>query len=60
MAAWLAEPSPVDDAHVVVGWLEETVGRRLVAGSALYDRSGTLQGFSRQTWIQLAGAGGPR
>jgi hypothetical protein len=35
-------------------------GRKLTAGSALYSRSGVLQGFSRQTWIEVAAAGEPR
>jgi hypothetical protein len=54
MAARLEEPVLADEAHIVVGWLDAVSGRKLSAGSALYSRSGVLQGFSRQTWITLA------
>jgi hypothetical protein len=60
MAAWLAEPVAAHEAHVLVGWLEGGSGRKLYAGSALYSPSGTLQGFSRQTWITIARTGAPR
>jgi hypothetical protein len=60
MAARLDEPVAAHDAHILVGWLEGVAGRKLYAGSALYSRSGTLQGFSRQTWIKLADAGASR
>lgn len=57
MATRLDEPVPAHDAHILVGWLEGVSGRKLFAGSALYSRSGALQGFSRQTWIMVAGTG---
>jgi hypothetical protein len=56
MAARLDGPVLADEAHILVGWLDSVSGRKLYAGSALYSRSGTLQGFSRQTWIRLAGS----
>jgi hypothetical protein len=39
------------------GWLEGKSGRTLTAGSAIYSREGIRQGFSRQTWITVAGPG---
>jgi hypothetical protein len=60
MAARLLPPIMAQDAHIVVGWLEEVSGRKLAAGSALYTRDGVLQGFSRQTWITLPDPGTPR
>jgi hypothetical protein len=53
MAARLVPTIMAQEAHIVVGWLEETSGRKLFAGSALYTRDGVLQGFARQTWITL-------
>jgi hypothetical protein len=53
MAARLVPSIAVHSAYIVVGWLEEVSGRRLVAGSALYTRDGEPQGFSRQTWVTL-------
>jgi hypothetical protein len=38
---------------VVVGWRVGRSGRKLQAGTALYDASGTLRGRSLQTWIAL-------
>jgi hypothetical protein len=56
MAAQLEEPVVADEAHIVVGWLDGVDGRKLHAGSALYSRSGVLQGRSRQTWIMVEAA----
>jgi hypothetical protein len=36
---------------VVVGWAIGRSGRKLEAGTALYDAAGMLRGRSRQTWI---------
>ena len=57
MAAQLPGSIAAGSAHIVVGWLEGTSGRKLATGSALYSRDGVLQGFSRQTWITLASPG---
>jgi hypothetical protein len=53
MAARLSPALEAQQAHIVVGWLEDVSGRKLTAGSALYTRGGVLQGFARQTWITL-------
>ena len=60
MAVRLSPPIVAHDAHIVVGWLEGVSGRKLAAGSAIYTPDGTMQGFSRQTWITLPDAGTPR
>jgi hypothetical protein len=56
MTARLYEPVLPDEAYILVGWLAGRSGRKLDARSALYSPSGTLRGFSRQTWITLADA----
>jgi hypothetical protein len=38
---------------VVVGWPVGRSGRKLQAGTALYDESGTRRGVSLQTWITI-------
>jgi hypothetical protein len=38
---------------VVVGWPISRSGRKLYAGTALYDGSGTVRGRSLQTWITV-------
>jgi hypothetical protein len=60
MAARLSRPILAQTAHIVVGWLEGSSGRKLTAGSALYTQDGVMQSFSRQTWITLTDAGTPR
>ena len=59
MAVRLPRPIVAQSTHIVVGWLDGVSGRKLAAGSALYSRDGTLQGFSRQTWITLTNPGRP-
>ena len=54
MTARLYEPVPADEARILVGWLIGRSGRKLDAASALFSRSGTLLGLSRQTWITVA------
>lgn len=39
---------------VVIGWPLSREGRKLHAGTAIYNRDGTLTGIARQTWILLA------
>src|SRR2546423_440079 len=60
MAARLLPRIVAQSAHIVVGWLDDQSGRKLVAGSALYSRDGIMQAFSRQTWITLSDAGTSR
>jgi len=55
MTAQLYEPVPANDVRILIGWLIGRSGRKLDAASALFSRSGTLLGLSRQTWITLAG-----
>jgi hypothetical protein len=57
MAARLPARITAQSAFIVIGWLESVSGRKLSAGTALYSRDGTTQGFARQTWITL---GAPR
>jgi hypothetical protein len=38
---------------IIVGWPIARSGRKLEAGTALYDASGTLRGRSLQTWITV-------
>jgi hypothetical protein len=51
-----AEVEPVvspGEPCVVVGWPIGRSGRKLVAGTALYDASGAVRGRSLQTWITI-------
>ena len=42
---------PVGEPHVVVAWPLGEDGRKLYAGTALYDASGNLRAIARATWI---------
>jgi hypothetical protein len=39
--------------YIVVGWALGSEGRKIHAGTALYDEAGALLGRSRQTWIRV-------
>ncbi|MCU1428346.1 MAG: hypothetical protein JWL83_2346, partial [Actinomycetia bacterium] len=47
-------PVAIGEPYVVVGWREAVDGRKLLAGSALYDAQGVPRAFARATWIRLA------
>lgn len=53
MAARLEGPVAAGDELIAAGWLEGVEGRKFTAGSAIYSRTGTRLGFSRQTWITV-------
>jgi hypothetical protein len=54
MTAELLGEVSVGERCVLLGWPILREGRKLHAGTALYDASGTLRGRARQTWISLA------
>lgn len=56
MTAELTGEVSVGERCVLLGWPLAREGRKLHAGTALYDASGVLRGRARQTWILLAGA----
>jgi hypothetical protein len=53
MAAEVEPAVEPGEPCVVVAWPLSRVGRKLQAGTALYDRDGTLRGRSLQTWITI-------
>lgn len=55
MTAEVAPALPPGERCVVVGWPIGRSGRKRLAGTALFDGSGTLRGRSLQTWITLDG-----
>jgi hypothetical protein len=56
LAARIDAPVRVGDAYVVVGWRIAVEGRKLFAGSALFEANGGLVAVARATWVQLAPA----
>lgn len=54
MAAEVLQLPAVGRRYVVVGWPLGREGRKIHAGTALYDDAGALLGRARQTWIELA------
>lgn len=51
MTARILRPVQAAQDLVVVGWCQSIEGRKHFAGTALYDDTGALCAFSRQTWI---------
>ncbi|MFM7121471.1 MAG: hypothetical protein ACKOZX_14710 [Gammaproteobacteria bacterium] len=51
MTARLLRPVFAARDLVVIGWCQSIEGRKHFAGTALYDETGALCAFSRQTWI---------
>jgi hypothetical protein len=56
LAAHLVAPVRVDAPYAVIGWREGTEGRKLFAGSAIFDDAGNTVAFARATWVQLKSA----
>jgi hypothetical protein len=54
LAVHVDGPVAVGEPYVVAGWREAVDGRKLFAGSALYDARGTVRAVARATWIKLA------
>jgi hypothetical protein len=54
MAARVLVPVPVGTSGVAVGWPLGREGRKLYSGTALFDGSGRLHAYARQTWIVMA------
>jgi hypothetical protein len=46
-------PVRADTAHVVTGWQAGEDGRKLFAGTALFDEDGTLLAAAKATWFQM-------
>ncbi len=51
MTASVLKPVAADQDLRVIGWREEVERRKHFAGTALFDESGDLCGYSRQVWI---------
>jgi len=51
MTARVIRPVRADTDLVVIGWCLEIEGRKHFAGTALFDESGALCAYARQTWI---------
>ena len=51
MAVAIDGPVRAGQPHVVIGWPILAEGRKLHAGSALFDASGRVLARSRQLWI---------
>ncbi len=54
MTAELQGAITAGERCVLVGWSLGREGRKLHAGTALYDATGKLRGRARQTWISMA------
>jgi hypothetical protein len=54
LSAVVRAPVRVGRPHVVVGWPGGADGRKLHAGSAVFDADGRLKAFARATWIARA------
>jgi len=54
MTAEVIADVAVAERCVLLGWPLGREGRKLYAGTALYDAAGRLRGRARQTWILLA------
>jgi hypothetical protein len=48
-------PVPADATHVVTGWQIGIDGRKLLAGTALFDPAGILLAAARATWFAFPG-----
>jgi hypothetical protein len=53
MCAHVPAPVPAGERFVVIGWSLGREGRKIHAGTALFDAHGTLRGSARQTWIAV-------
>jgi hypothetical protein len=53
LGAHVAAPVRVGEQYVVVGWRAGVDGRKLFAGSALYQSDGLPVAFARATWVRL-------
>lgn len=51
MTARVIRPVYAERELVVIGWREHIEGRKHFAGTALFDESGALCAYARQTWI---------
>jgi len=59
MAVVIDAPVRTGEPHVVIGWPIMADGRKLHAGSALFDASGRVLARSRQLWIIPRAEGRP-
>ncbi len=57
MAARILGPVRIGETYVAAGWPVGREGRKLHAGTALFDREGATVGYARQTWIVMTGWG---
>jgi hypothetical protein len=53
MCAHVPVPLSAQERYVAVGWPLGREGRKLFAGTAIFDERGVLRGKARQTWIAL-------
>jgi len=53
LTALLRRPAQIDTEYVAIGWPIDREGRKLHAGSAIFDRDGEVIAEARATWIEL-------
>ena len=53
IAAKLTRPIEVGGRYVVIGWPRGEDGRKIYAGSAVFDEDGALYAYAISTWIRL-------
>jgi len=53
IAAKLERPVPIDGRYIVVGWPRGEDGRKIFAGSAIFDEDGASYAYALTTWIRL-------
>jgi hypothetical protein len=54
ICAELPLPLTAAERYLVLGWSIAREGRKIFAGTALFDERGVLRGKSRQVWIATA------
>jgi hypothetical protein len=53
IAARIVRPAPVGKHYVVIGWPRSEDGRKIHAGSAVFDEDGAAYAYALTTWIRL-------
>jgi hypothetical protein len=51
MTASIDQPLQVGHRYTVIGWPIAQDGRKLHAGTAIFDAAGKVQALSRQLWL---------
>jgi hypothetical protein len=51
MTAMIDQPLRSDEQYTVIGWPIAQEGRKLHAGTAIFDAAGNVRARSRQLWL---------